>query len=118
MEVEQYFVCPVGALAPLQDPMAWGHSWHMQSPFDNVKPGTLLVLRLYVSSDNPGDANGHEVQWGCFDLNKNVVDSGPAVIPMWDGECDMKTLGTSKLSVGGKSNGLTCTVVLAKMEEE
>jgi hypothetical protein len=58
----------------------WGYTWHMQTPLDNLEPGSLLIIEYKSPAVNH---NSFSVSTMCtIDLDVATIDSGEKTISL------------------------------------
>lgn len=54
----------------------WGCSWHMQTPLDNLEPGSFIVIEYKSPPIIAQSSASSSTVSGIIELNMNTIDSG------------------------------------------
>jgi len=70
----------------------WGWTWHMQTPVENMAPGSVAVVELRDRRLNTknGQLENMVLAWAVLHLDDNVVDSGNVNLEMYRAPVDLK----------------------------
>ena len=70
----------------------WGWTWHMQTPVENMAPGSIAVVELRDRrlSTKTGQLENMVLAWAVIHLDDNVVDSNNVNLEMYRAPVDLK----------------------------
>jgi hypothetical protein len=55
----------------------WGKIWHMQTPLQNIEPGSFILIRL----KNPRELTDVDCPWIRIEIDKETINSGRLEVP-------------------------------------
>ena len=88
VEPVQDVVCPISAA---EHHLWWGHTWHMQTPLENLAKGCVVVFRFYHCPFANFEARV-ETSWGFLKLNVDAIDSEVTILPFTGSNLEVEIL--------------------------